>query len=206
MALPALLPGASYTFAYERVAGAYGVTLSDRVVRFLAASAVLGSLAAGPAYLLYRHWISSGRLARGDVGAWLIELTALGYVAVPFVAGSLVGTGAKYGWKWLGFFIGGSHEPRAWDFVWRPGMRAVVRIKLKSESWLAGVFAANQGGRRSYAAGYPEPADLYLSTQLQVDAMTGEYVLDGDQPQPTEGNTGVLLRWDEIEYLEVQEF
>lgn len=36
--------------------------------------------------------------------------------------------------------------------------------------------------------------------------MTGEYVLDGDQPQPTEGNTGVLLRWDEIAYLEVQEF
>ncbi|MCW2569282.1 MAG: hypothetical protein JWN54_3379, partial [Mycobacterium sp.] len=34
----ALLPGAAYTFAYERVAGAFGISTTDRLVRFLAAS------------------------------------------------------------------------------------------------------------------------------------------------------------------------
>ena len=38
--LLAVLPGASYTFAYERVVGAFGVSLSDRLVRFTAASAI----------------------------------------------------------------------------------------------------------------------------------------------------------------------
>jgi hypothetical protein len=32
----AILPGASYTFAVERLLGSYGVKCSDRLVRFLA--------------------------------------------------------------------------------------------------------------------------------------------------------------------------
>ncbi len=50
----ALLPGASYTFAYKRVVGAFGVSLSDRLVRFLAASALFTALFSGPGLLLYR--------------------------------------------------------------------------------------------------------------------------------------------------------
>lgn len=34
VALLALLPGATYTFAYERRVGGFGVSLSDRLVRF----------------------------------------------------------------------------------------------------------------------------------------------------------------------------
>jgi hypothetical protein len=36
--LIAVLPGAVYTWAFEREAGSYGVTLADRTLRFLAAS------------------------------------------------------------------------------------------------------------------------------------------------------------------------
>ena len=61
-------------------------------------------------------------------------------------------------------------EPRAWDYLWRPGVQGVVRIRLKSGPWLAGVFGTTASGQRSYAAGYPEKEDLYLSLQVKVDS------------------------------------
>jgi hypothetical protein len=71
---------------------------------------------------------------------------------------------------------------------------------MKSGVWLAGAYA-NANGRRSYAAGYPEPQDLYLAAAVEVDPDIGEFVLDDD------GNVallegGVLVRWEEVEYLE----
>jgi hypothetical protein len=38
--LLALLPGAVYVFAYERQVGSFGVNFTDRLIRFLSASAV----------------------------------------------------------------------------------------------------------------------------------------------------------------------
>lgn len=38
--LLALLPGAVYVFTYERQVGSFGVNFTDRVIRFLSASAV----------------------------------------------------------------------------------------------------------------------------------------------------------------------
>jgi len=48
VALLALLPGASYTFAYERIVGKFGASLADRLVRFLAASAAFMAIFSGP--------------------------------------------------------------------------------------------------------------------------------------------------------------
>ena len=39
----ALLPGASYNFAFERVAGSFGVRFADRLIRFAAALAVFAA-------------------------------------------------------------------------------------------------------------------------------------------------------------------
>lgn len=47
-----LASGAAYTFAYERVAGSFGIGLSDRVVRFVAGSAIFHALLAGPELVL----------------------------------------------------------------------------------------------------------------------------------------------------------
>ena len=206
VALLALLPGASYTFAYERVVGGFGVSLSDRLVRFLAASALFAALFSGPGMLLYRNFVASGQLGRGDVNAVLFELVVLAYVVVPTAVGSFVGYGQKNRWQWITLLIGDSPEPRAWDYLWRPGVEGVVRVKLKSGSWLGGVFGTTVSGQRSYAAGYPEKEDLYLSLQVKVDAMTGEFEQDLDGgPVPVEGASGLLLRWEEIEYLDFQE-
>lgn len=67
-------------------------------------------------------------------------------------------------------------------------------------TWLAGAYA-NANGRRSYAAGYPEPQDLYLAASVPVDSETGEFLLN-DEGTPDLGDGGLLIRWDEVEYLE----
>lgn len=207
VALVALLPGASYTFAFERVAGSFGVKFSDRLIRFLAASAIFAAILSGPGFLLYRDWVTSGNLSRGRVNAGYFELIVCGYVLLPTLIGSFLGRGSKRKWRWVMPLVGETPEPRAWDYVWRAGTKAVLRIKLKSGNWLGGVFATNEAGRRSYASGYPEDQDLYLSILLQVDPSTGEFRADDQgRPQPVEGLSGLLLRWDEVEYLEVQEF
>jgi hypothetical protein len=201
----AFLPGAAYTFAYERIAGAFGLSFADRAIRFVTASAVLHALLAAPELLLYRRFVVTGRLLRGDVDPWLLELLALAYVALPTAAGTLVGEARRRNWRWLRP-LADTPEPRAWDFLWRRGVPGIVRMKLKSGTWLAGVYATTNGGRQSYAAGYPEEEDLYLSLQLRVDPVTGEFTRDDeDRPVPVAGPSGLLVRWAEIEYLEFQE-
>lgn len=203
----AVLPGASYTFAYERRVGAFGVSLSDRLVRFLAVSAFFLALSSGLALWLYRDFVVNGRLARGDINAIFFTSIVVTYVLLPSVLGWLMGHGQNQGWRWVLAVVGDSPEPRAWDYLWRPGVQGVVRIKLKSGPWLGGIFATSDSGRRSYAAGYPEDGDLYLSRQVQVDPVSGAFVRD-DQGRavPADGNGGLLLRWEEVEYLELQEF
>lgn len=177
MTLFAVLPGASYTFAFERVAGAYGASLSDRLIRFTAASAVFHAVLAGPELLLYRELVVSGRLGRAEISAWQFELLALTYVLHPTAAGSVVGHGRNKRWPWVTRLTGASPEPRAWDHVWtQPGTTMVVRLRLKSGPWVAGFFGKVAGAPASYASGYPEPQDLFLGLQVKVDADSGEFL------------------------------
>lgn len=101
VSLLSLLPGASYTFAYERVVGSFGISLTDRLVRFLAASALFAALWSGPGMLLYRNFVASGRLGRGDVNPVLFELVVLAYVLLPTAVGSFLGYGHKKRWPWV---------------------------------------------------------------------------------------------------------
>ena len=238
VALIALLPGASYTFAVERSLGSYGVKFSDRLVRFLAASAIFHALAAGPEYLLYLHYFAGNTVSQGHVRWWDIEIVALIYVFLPIGVGTLLAhlrssalaaKPADQQAKWIArwwrsarwavaqagravarWSIGEQLEPRAWDWMWNHDVRAIVRIKLKSGTWLAGFWGQFESGanrnRRAYASGYPEDGDLYLSVGLQIDSTTGELVRDSNKPVPTPGERGLLVRWDEVEYIDFQEF
>lgn len=71
-----------------------------------------------------------------------------------------------------------------------------VRLKLKSETWIGGAYADG-----SHTSGYPEPADLYLSVAVEIDPETGEFVRD-DDGKPVRKGYGLLIRWDEVEFLE----
>ena len=205
MTLVAVLPGAVYSFAVERWTGSFGVSLSDRVIRFTAASAGFVAVFSGPAYLAYRELIMTGRAGSGDVPWVVVQGIALAYVLVPAGVGTLVGYGRLHNWKWASTVVGEAPEPRAWDYLWRPGRQGLVRARLISGTWLGGLYGTLSDGTRSYAAGYPEAQDLYLAQQFIVNPATGEWETDEDERPVPAGSTSLLLRWDQIEYIEFQE-
>lgn len=199
----AILPGALYIFSYERVVGSYGMALGDRIIRFLGASAVLHSLLSGCTYWTYSRWVSSGRLANGEIRPLYVEFLSLAYVIIPVAAGSLVGVGRERGWRWAVLLSGSAPEPRAWDYVWRRHKVSVVRIRMKSGRWLAGVFGTFEDAKQSYASGYPEVGDFYLARMIEVDASSGEFAIgpDGGFLYPSH-QPGLLVKWEEVEYIE----
>lgn len=115
-------------------------------------------------------------------------------------AGTLAGVGLRRGWKWSDVLTGPDPAPGAWDYLFQYQIDGWVRCRMKSSTWLAGAFA-NANGRKSYAAGYPEPQDLYLAASVAVDSETGEFQLD-EAGRPRLGSGGLLFRGDEVEYLE----
>ncbi len=150
VALVAVLPGAAYLFAYEREGGSYSVGLSDRLVRFLAASAAMHALLAAGSYWLYRHAIVSGDLHAGRSPLWAVEAAALAYVALPTAAGLTVGRGRRKGARWAVLLVGDSPEPRAWDYLWSSAPSGFVRARLKS----------GRVGRRALLDRRPRPSQL----------------------------------------------
>ena len=151
----AILPGASFTFAYERQVAGFGRKSPDRLMRLLAASAVFQALYSGPELLLYREFVATNRLQHGQVNPVLFELVALAYVLLPYGFGSLLGYGREKGWRWAVAITGEEIEPRAWDRMWRRDTTAIVRLKLKSNVWVAGLWgkwaSSTVTNRHSYA-------------------------------------------------------
>ena len=74
-----------------------------------------------------------------------------------------------------------------------------MRCKLKSGAWIGGAFGL-YNGRKPYAAGYPEPADIYLTATLSLNPETGE--IDTSEGNQVVRDSSILIGWEEIEYLE----
>lgn len=197
--LVALLPGAIYVWSFERVAGGWGVGLSDRVLRFIGASAVLHVLAAPITYCFWSTQWAELIDSNSDASFWWWAAAA-GYVLVPFGLGTLVGFGSRAKWPGAQWVTGPDPEPRAWDHLFQGKQDGWIRLHLKSNTWIAGAFADSKG-RKSYTAGYPHPQDLFMAQGVQVDPDTGDFQFDdAGKVQLLEG--GILVRWDEVEYLE----
>ena len=98
----AVLPGALYTWSFERVVGRWGSGAADRVLRFTGSSAVLLALYAYPAYLLWTHYLHLRTVSQhsvvyrnliwegGALPPWLF-LLPLAYVTIPIAAGTFSG-------------------------------------------------------------------------------------------------------------------
>jgi len=198
--IAALLPGALYIWSFERLAGHWGAALSDRIVRFVGSSAVLHALAAPATYWFW----SSQRAELSGAGSpsWWLWLLAIGYVAVPIAAGSAVGYGTRHEWGWTRLLTGPDPAPRAWDYLFQAERDGWVRLRMKSGVWLGGAYATGATAElKSYTAGYPEPQDIFLSEVVVLDPDSGDFVVDDDgAPQRT--GSGLLVRWEEVEYLE----
>lgn len=202
----AVLPGALYTWAYEREDGAWEVALSDRLARFTGVSAVFSVFTAPLIYALYvqyrDHW-TAGDDVRVPVWTWFVYGS---YVFVPALLGTLVGRAARHRWRWSRFFTGPSPAPRGWDALFRsPALTGWLRLRLKDGVWIVGVWAdpADDGGARpgSYAAGYPHTQDLYMVDTCEADPKTGDFYTDQDG-NPLLRGIGVLVNWDQVTYAE----
>jgi hypothetical protein len=195
-----LLPGALYVWSFEREAGAWGVRLSDRVLRFVGVSALLHVVFAPVTYRLWVDFVRSGRIESGTAPLRLWPL-AIAYVLGPLMCGTAVGRATMRQRPWPRVLTGPNPAPRAWDFLFASAPDGWIRMRLKSGVWLAGAFALGLDGGRSYAAGYPEEQDLYLVQTYEVDPDSGEFLSD-DEGGVVELDRGILVRWSEVEYLE----
>jgi hypothetical protein len=202
-----VLPGALYTWAFERVVGPWGVGLVDRILRFIGISAGVQVLLAPITYRWYRVYVHSGDLAAGRSLPLEVWFGIILYVFLPITAGYLIGQATKHNVSWIPWIVGKQPAPRAWDELFLQGGNGYVRLRLKSiesgeDRWVAGWFgSARIAGqmRRSRVARYTEAQDLYLVQSFQCDGATGELLLlNGNVITLDEG---LLIRWDEVEYL-----
>ena len=202
----AALPGALFTFAYERETQIVRAAVSDRILRLTTASAVFYVAAAPLGYWLYLRYAQTGRLAAGPL-PWVLWLVPVGLVACPVALGLALGSATRRGRPWAQLWSGRSPAPRAWDAAFSHGANAWLRIRLKdpaggTDGWLLGAFGTGSHGPPSTASSYPNPPDLYLSETAEAEPGTGKFVLDGDG-RPKLRNTGLLIGWEEISYIEL---
>lgn len=147
------------------------------------------------------YWedISQGR----EVSLWLWVALSI-YVLIP----GLLGLGS--GWAtlkagvdlrklygWTRYIMGRTPNSQAWDFLFgRRDLTGWIRFRTKDGLFLGGYY-----GKGSYVSGYPESQDIYLDNLAEIDSTTGEFYLD-EEGNPKLLGSGLLLRWDEVEYLE----
>lgn len=178
--LLAVLPGAMFTFGFERQAGAFKVTFADRVLRFVAVSAAFDLLYALPLYVVRRTVLSDGLDPPRFALLWVAAALALG---LPAMAGSVLGglystRTTRDGWhrvrrrlsaarevRLLEIALGKNPAPRAWDHVFSERTGSYLRIRLQDGGWIGGSFA-----EASYAGTFPHDGDLFLREAWPVDA------------------------------------
>jgi hypothetical protein len=193
----ALLPGALYVWSYERIVGRWGIGLADRLLRFFGVSVIFHAVAAPATYRIWHDYLGTNALRPKELLPWWLWLVALLYVAVPSVLGTVVGSATKKGQDWPKLLTGATPAPRAWDFLFSGEPKGWILLRLKSGRWVGGAYRDG-----SYIAAYPEPADLFLSAEAVVDQQTEDFVRDAQTGEPVETGFGLLVRWDEVEYLE----
>src|SRR5665647_3487984 len=127
----AVIPGSTYTWAYEREASAFGVTLADRSLRFIAISLLFHLSLGWPEYALYRVALAGPRFGGGRLAA--VGPAIVPVVALPALIGTVLGglyatRNSREGWavirkrlnpdrehRLLRLALGRTPAPRAWD-------------------------------------------------------------------------------------------
>lgn len=200
----AVLPGAVFIFAMERVTGAWGVKATDRVLRFIALSAVLYVALVPYGYVLYRQYFLSHYLLDAKPFPWGHYVILVAYLGgVPAVLGTLAGLAIDHNVEWVGQMFGHQmRPPRAFDYVFHGKPVGYVRmlLQLDEPTWVAGAFT-EYNGRRAYVAGYPEEPDIFLPVRIECDPGTGEFQLDADG-DPVVTQERILVNGNQIAYLE----
>jgi hypothetical protein len=220
----AFVPGAAYVWAFERQAGPYGVTLADRMMRFLAASVVVHVAFGWFEYVAWRIALRDGdHLDVAQFAAlWAAAVVVVGApTAVGWALGSLYASrnarttryarlrkrfglagegGAAREATLIATALGRAPAPRAWDHVFGSSPSALVRMQLINDVWVGGLF-----GDASYASGYPETSgDIYLERSVRMEE-DGDFTHDADD-NLVEVGAGILVRWEQVRLLDFFEY
>lgn len=193
----AVLPGALFIWAFEMLVGRWATGIRGGLLRSVGYSAVFHIIFLPLTYhvrMFYWDRIWEGRY----VTPWVWAFVAL-YVIVPIVLGLLAGWGTRKTWVysskrywWIRLLMGNSPAPRAWDHLFgRAQLSGWVRLRTKSGVCMAGFY-----GNGSYVASYPETQDIYISHMVMVSSSSD------DRRETLMKPRGLLIRWDEVEYLE----
>jgi len=203
----AVLPGAAYVWAFERQAGAYGVSAADRTLRLLAVSLIVQLAFSPVAYVVWRLLYRDEPFAGWQFAiAWLGALLLTG---VPCALGTALGLlwsarerpdeyqkvrrllrlDRDPGSALLALAAGSRRAPTAWDAMFSAAPAAHVRVRTKTSGVLIGTY-----GERSYAGAFPHSRDLLLEDTWEVDA--------GGRPVRLRG-ISVLLPPEEIVAVEL---
>ncbi|WP_157930862.1 DUF6338 family protein [Mycobacteroides abscessus] len=207
VALLALLPGALYELAREQRSGRWGLRGTDQLFRMLVFSTAFQVLLAPFSYRLYGQYIVTGYFSRGlPVPGWLWA-SLVAYLLVPFVLGRLTALGqqrrnilAPKRWerfvvRLVALYTDTAPAPRAWDYLFSDRSRkAWLVLHLMDGNLIGGVW------NFSYAAGYPDDQDIYLSEQVQLTS-DGRFQLSEDG-LPLTLEKGLLIRWSEVRYID----
>jgi len=199
----AVLPGALYTWTFEQQAGRWGATATDRIQRFLGASAIFLVVELPLLYELYRVLVVPRLIQQGKPLPWWSWLAAVGLIAIPIIAGRLIGLAAYRRKRWVAAVLTGpSPAPRAWDDLFAtPKLTGWIILRLKNDDenkWVGGLWGESVTGLKSYAAGYPETQDLLIADLAEMD--DNGFFLVGEDGAPSLTGVSLLVRWDEVAY------
>lgn len=208
IAVLAILPGALYTWSFEREDGPWGVGVADRLLRFVGASSVFAVVSLWPLYQGYRYYLVTGDLAAGTpLPPWIWFLPVI-YLGIPIAVGTVVGKGSRKQARWVRPITGLANAPRGWDQLFRtPKLKGYMRVRLIDDTtpptWIVGVFGKSPDNSKlpdSYAAGFPHEQDLYFWNTVDVD-QDGEAITN-NEGIPTLTGAAALVRWDRVAYAE----
>ena len=198
----AVLPGALFIWAFEMLAGRWTTGIRGGLLRSVGYSAVFHIIFLPLTYHLrvfYWDRIWAGRY----VNPWVWALIAI-YVIVPIILGLLTGLAvrktysfAPKRYRWANLLVGKPPAPRAWDYLFgQYSLVGWVRLRTKSGLYMGGYY-----GEGSHVSGYADPQDIYLGRTVEVDQDSGNIIRDSEGA-PRLLPSGLLIRWDEVEYLE----
>ncbi len=188
-----VLPGVVYQYVRERWRGPRPAEqqIGERILRALVASLTLDALyavAAGPQLVRLSRsgnsWFQGLAEHPRTAGLWTLAL----YIAIPAAAAAAV--------TWRERRTAQSvfrPAPTAWDYVFGDRIAATprfVRARLKDGRWVGGWY-----GPRSFASGYPNPNDLYLEREYEMNA-------DGSFGAAVQSSAGFYLRAEDSDILE----
>ena len=192
----AILPGALFIWAFEQSTGKWATGIRYSFLPSIGYSAVFHLFFLPLTYYLWSSY--KDPFMTGNYISFWVWILVFPYVILPIIIGLLVGWAIRNEesittkwYRWIRILIGRSPVPRAWDFLFgRYPLSGWVHLRMKSGESLVGFY-----GQGSYVASYPETQDIYFSHTHAFNADSGEF-------EESNESRGLLVRWDEVEYLE----